>query len=237
MSAMIDFHTHILPAVDDGSDSVKTSIRMLSEEAAQGIDKVVLTPHFYANHDSPERFLERRNKAFGLLLDSLNEVEGVPKLYLGAEIHFFEGVSDCEFLSDMSIDMLYKNSRMVMIEMPMRKWSDRVLHEIDGIWHKQKLVPVIAHIDRYIEAMGMKNIPDELFQLPVVIQANSSFFIKRSSRKTAINMLRQGKINVLGSDCHDLDERKPNLLEAIRIIERYIGESGLEYISSQINAV
>ncbi len=237
MNAMIDFHTHILPSVDDGSDSVETSIAMLNAEVEQGINKVVLTPHFYANHDSPKRFLERRDKAVKRLEGAVKKLDNVPELFVGAEVYYFDGISDCEFLSELSIDLLHENRRCVMVEMPMRAWSERMIAELDGIWHKQKLVPVVAHIDRYIETMGIKKIPEMLFELPVLIQANSGFFIRRSSRKTALNMLRQEKIHLLGSDCHDLDERKPNLLEAIQIIERYVGESGLEYISSQIDAV
>ncbi|MBQ8395535.1 MAG: capsular polysaccharide biosynthesis protein, partial [Oscillospiraceae bacterium] len=63
MSKIIDFHTHVLPKIDDGSSSLKESIGMLRLEAEQGIETVVATPHFYANHDSPEAFLERRKMA------------------------------------------------------------------------------------------------------------------------------------------------------------------------------
>ena len=46
---MIDFHSHVLPGIDDGSDSVATSLAMLAEMKAQGIEAVFATPHFYAN--------------------------------------------------------------------------------------------------------------------------------------------------------------------------------------------
>ena len=70
----IDFHTHILPGIDDGSASVEESIELLKAEAAQGITKVVATPHFYANYDSPERFLERRAKAKVLLDEEIKKI-------------------------------------------------------------------------------------------------------------------------------------------------------------------
>ena len=59
MGAIIDFHSHILPGVDDGSQSVQESLAMLKMEAEQGIQHVIATPHFYPKHDSPEHFLER----------------------------------------------------------------------------------------------------------------------------------------------------------------------------------
>ena len=43
----IDFHCHILPKMDDGSDSINTSLAMLRAEHTQGVNRVVLTPHFY----------------------------------------------------------------------------------------------------------------------------------------------------------------------------------------------
>ena len=53
---MIDFHTHILPGIDDGSRNSEESIQMLNLEQEQDITKIVFTPHFYANRNSVERF-------------------------------------------------------------------------------------------------------------------------------------------------------------------------------------
>ena len=60
MSTVTDFHSHILPGVDDGSISVDESIAMLQMEARQGIRRVIATPHFYPQHDNLEKFLNRR---------------------------------------------------------------------------------------------------------------------------------------------------------------------------------
>ena len=43
---MTDYHSHILPGMDDGSRSVEESLSLLREEVRQGIDTVVMTPHF-----------------------------------------------------------------------------------------------------------------------------------------------------------------------------------------------
>ena len=44
---MTDQHTHILPGMDDGSRSPEMSLELLRAEAAQGVDTVILTPHYY----------------------------------------------------------------------------------------------------------------------------------------------------------------------------------------------
>lgn len=46
MANVVDFHTHILPGIDDGSKTSEESVAMLQMEAQQGIEHVVLTPHF-----------------------------------------------------------------------------------------------------------------------------------------------------------------------------------------------
>ena len=53
---MIDFHSHLLPGIDDGSDSISVTCTMLGAWKDQGITDVVTTPHFYADHNDPERF-------------------------------------------------------------------------------------------------------------------------------------------------------------------------------------
>lgn len=57
---LTDYHCHILPKMDDGSESVEMSIKMLEMMKLQGVDRIIATPHFYAHRErSVERFLER----------------------------------------------------------------------------------------------------------------------------------------------------------------------------------
>ena len=86
---MIDFHCHILPKMDDGSDSINTSLAMLREEHTQGVNRVVLTPHFYCEEESIEAFLQRRKKAFSALQTAISDqphTDDIPELCLGAEV-------------------------------------------------------------------------------------------------------------------------------------------------------
>ena len=56
---MIDFHTHILPGIDDGSHSTEMTKEMLRREAQMGVTHVYATPHFYAHRSNIGRFLEK----------------------------------------------------------------------------------------------------------------------------------------------------------------------------------
>ena len=223
MMPVIDFHTHVLPEIDDGSKSVEESLEMLRIEARQGIEHVVATPHFYANHDLPERFLEKRQKAKKKLEDALETEQGLPKVSVGAEVYFFAGISDCEYLRDMAIE----GTDCVMIEMPMKQWSDRSLRELYEIKQKQKLTPIIAHLDRYITPFTAKKTLVSLSELPVIIQVNSRFFTRRTTRGMALRFLREGRIHLIGSDCHDTNARLPDVDKALEVIS----ERGISYIN------
>ena len=43
---MIDIHTHLLFGVDDGPKTPEESVEMLKSAKAQGIDAMILTPHY-----------------------------------------------------------------------------------------------------------------------------------------------------------------------------------------------
>ncbi len=226
MNCIVDFHSHILPGIDDGSASVEQSVAMLQMEAAQGIDRVIATPHFYAQHHKPERFLEKRACAEALLRQELSLHPELPQVGIGAEVYYFNGISHCDVLSELTID----KKSYILIEMPLPPWNERMYRELEGIWIKQGLIPIIAHIDRYIAPLQTHKIPQRLAQLPVVIQANASFFLERSTKRMALRMLKQGMIHLLGSDCHNLSDRAPNLGSALQIISSKLGPQAISEI-------
>lgn len=233
MKGIVDFHSHILPAVDDGSESLKESMAMLKRSAEQGISHVVATPHFYPRHDSPERFLSRRREAELRLREEMAKYPGLPKLSIGAEVHYFPGISDSDILAELTINQ----KRCILIEMPMSPWTSNMYRELEGIQVKQGLTPIIAHIDRYIRPLKTNRIPEHLQELPVYVQANAGFFLDRFTAGMAIRLLRKDQIQLLGSDCHNLTTRVPNLGPAAQQIEKRLGCEVLERIRFYQNEV
>lgn len=224
---MIDFHSHILPKIDDGSSSINESLEMLTLTKQQGISHMVATPHFYASDTNPTDFIFKRNRAY----QSLNTaVEGraLPKIIPGAEVSYFEGISDCEELNSLRI----LGTSLIMIEMPMCRWSERMLSELSAIYEKSGLIPLIAHVDRYIKLLRDKKIIEKLSGIPVLIQANASFFIDKKSSRLALSMLSKEKIHFLGSDCHNTVSRRPNLGNAIEIINGKLGNEAIQRITA-----
>lgn len=223
---IIDFHSHILPGIDDGSADVAQSIEMLRLEAEQGITHVVATPHFYARHNTPEAFLRSREEAEAALRAEMAGCSGLPQLSIGAEVSFFRGMSDSEMLEQLAI----RGTRYILVEMPLPPWTDIHYRELEAIWSKRRLTPIIAHIDRYIGPFRTRGIPERLMELPVLVQANGDFFLDGGTASMALRMLRRGQIHLLGSDCHSTRSRKPNLGDAVQRIARKLGQEPLEQI-------
>ncbi len=202
MRKIIDFHTHILPAMDDGSRSVEESLAILQEEARQGVVAAILTPHFYAQQNSPEEFLARRAQAWQALLPHTG---GLPTLFLGAEVHYFEGIAAVQGLERLCIE----KTDLLLVEMPMCRWSSRMVDELVALNSRKDICVVLAHIERYLSMQSPQTI-QRLLSIGILFQANVSFFGDWQTRRKAIAMAQRGQIHLLGSDCHSMGTRRPN---------------------------
>lgn len=213
---MIDFHSHILPQTDDGSKSVDESLQMLRSLSQQGVTKVVATPHFYANDESVSDFIARRQKAFEKLEFSLTA--DMPEIILGAEVKYYEGISRMDNLRDLCV----YNTDILLLEMPMRKWTEYVLRELTDISCSGKFTLVIAHIDRYLKLQSKAAI-NELLNNGVMLQLNSDFVNNFFTKRQAINLIKNRAVHMLGSDCHNMSDRPPDIGKAYESIKKKLG--------------
>lgn len=204
---MTDVHCHVLPGMDDGSASVEESLAMLEALSAQGIGGVAATPHFYAEENSPEVFLRRRAESVRRLRERWQP--GLPALRLGAEVCYYQGISRCEELECFTIE----GTRLLLLEMPFERWTDRVLQEVWEIQSRPGITVVLAHIERYLCRQD-RSIWRTLAEWGVLNQCNASFFLDWRTRHRALRLLREGRIHLLGSDSHNMSSRPPRLGEA-----------------------
>ena len=220
---MIDFHSHILPAIDDGSKSLEQTENMLRLSWEQGVRHQVATPHFYADEMVPEDFLENRQRAYEQVLS----LEGdLPEIHLGAEVAYFSGISRSEAMQQLQIG----NSGLLLVEMPFVTWTDRVVKDVCQRMDRQGLTPVLAHVDRYAQRNCFPKYRDMLLSNGVLFQMNASAFLKRPDRNFALKQLKAGAIHFLGSDCHNTTTRTPNLGEAVQVIQKKIGDFAIPEI-------
>ena len=243
---MIDFHTHILPGIDDGSRDLDETVGLLREEVRQGVSTIVATPHFYANRISVEGFLRRRELSIQRLDGVLSHAEdffdfspkaGQPLLQMlaGAEVYFFPGMGRADKLRELCLrrmDDLQENpARHILIEMPFDQWNSDVLRELEDVMQKQRLQIVLAHVERYPEFQRDKRVWNQVMSLPLTLQINGGSLIKgRAKRKFCLALLKEKKNVILGSDCHNLSTRRPNLEEARALIAKKLGAGRLELL-------
>ena len=214
---MIDFHSHILPGIDDGSRSVEMSLQMLSALTAQGVDTVVASSHFYATRQSPQHFLSRRQRAYVQLREALPE--GMPEILLGAEVLYFPGISHMTELPQLCTE----GTNILLLEMPFERWSEYWVREVTELAVSSGLTLLLAHIERYYFQQPV-SVWDDFFDHGILAQANADFFLPFRTRRKAMKLLAAGRIHVLGSDAHNTDSRAPRLSEARAAITNKLGE-------------
>ena len=209
---IIDCHTHILPGIDDGAKDLDMSLEMLKEESKQGVDLIIATPHFYANLDRMDNFISRRAEAFEKLKPILEENPDFPKVKLGAEFAYFPGISKAEGIEQFCIE----GTKTLLLEMPFCSWDDRVLKEVNSLVNDRGFNIVLVQIERYLGFAGQREKLELLLYNQVYLQVNAEslcqegFFKKRKSAKL-ISWFEIGKVSLMGSDCHNLSSRIPNL--------------------------
>ena len=216
----------MLPGIDDGSKNVEMSLDMIRRSAEQGVEGIIFTPHFYADMNSPETFLNRRARALEALESNLDKLPQVPIYTVGAEVHYFRGISRIQDLESLCIG----KSDYILIEMPFRDWQPNMVEEIEEISKVLGLRVIIAHIERYLDQD--KRLVRRLIENPdLLIQCNAEFFIEKRTYLKAMRMFKKGQIDLLASDSHNLSSRRPNLAEAVGIIEKKDKRDTLDLIS------
>ena len=226
---MIDFHSHILPGIDDGSKSVCESIKLLEMLKEQGITKVVATPHFYANQNPVSEFMKKRKSAYETLAAEI--ADGLPHIILGAEVKYYEGISRLDNLDDLCIG----DSKLLLLEMPMKRWTEYTLRELSELNSRGSFRIVLAHVERYL-SFQPKLLIEDLTDSGILMQSNADFFLNLRSRFKAIKMLRNGQINFIGSDCHGVTFRPPHIGDAYSLIRRKFGDGFVDSMYSNINS-
>lgn len=208
----IDFHSHILPAADHGSQSVEQSMGLLRVAYDVGIRTVVATPHFYpAKRESVDSFLQRREYAYNKLIRALEDDETLRemKIIRGAEVMLSLSLYETENLEKLCIE----NTNTILIERnPSRTLSNEelnALYQVDDM----DLNVVIAHLDRYDEKSQQA-----LLKSGFDVQLNASAFSKFLKKSRYIEMSRLGYVKALGSDTHTDAETYHQFKKAVKLL-------------------
>lgn len=213
---MTDLHTHILPGVDDGAQSVKEALEMLQAQADQGVDTVALTPHYYGREESIQDFLTRRDAAFAQLSQAA-QGKNVPKMILGAEVAWMPDMAEWPEIEKLC----YQGTRTLLVELPVATWTDTTFRQLYKLENRWGITPIIAHFDRYFYCQKERNI-HRLLETGYPVQISAESICRPFIRWKPMSILKYCD-GILISDCHNMTERRPNISNAIRVIIQKLG--------------
>jgi protein-tyrosine phosphatase len=180
---MTDLHTHILPGMDDGAQSVEDALRMLHIQKQQGVDTVALTPHYYNNEETIDEFLARRKKAW-IELSPVARGPECPNMILGAEVAW---MPDMVSVPDLE-KLCYQDTNILLVELPTAPWTNAVFQQLYALENRRGVMPMIAHIDRYLGLQRRDNII-KLLELGYPIQVSAETLFHMNVRRKALELL------------------------------------------------
>ena len=190
----VDFHTHILPSVDHGSDSMETTLSQLKLACDHGITKIFATSHFYPHQHTVEAFIEKRNNAY---LKIKEAGISTPEIKLSAEVLLCDGLHRLEGLEKLCI----YGTNILLLELPFSSLSQGMIHSVKQLTKKGFEV-VLAHADRYPQERI-----ETLLDFGVKIQLNADSLASFFKRKALFDWLSRGLVVGIGSDIHGADKK------------------------------
>lgn len=224
-----DFHSHILPGIDDGAQTVDESLKMLDmmgQPFEDGSHYVVATPHFKyhdVDDDLINQYISDRNISFGKLKSA--DAKKSKNIVLGSEVALGRELSECNNLNKLVMG----SSDIIMLEMPFQPYKTWMYDAVAHIRYTHKLTPMIAHFERYASLYRREDYA-ELFEFPdAIFQFNASSLKVRKLRKLIISAIESGLPVVMGSDCHDTKSRIPDYHDGMHILEKKLDGDTFSY--------
>lgn len=219
---VVDFHSHILPAADHGSDSVETSLKQLKLASDDGITRIIATPHFYPHKHTLEKFLQKREECAKSLSDVCDG--SLPTVKLGAEVLLCQGLEKLQSLDKLCLC----GTDYLLLELPFSDFRQEYCYTVEKIL-KSGFKIVLAHVDRYPK----ENI-EQLIDVGIdMLQVNADSLDKLFKPKHILEWAKNGKVVALGSDIHGNDAKAYKRFTKAKAV---LGDS-LEFIAQKSDQI
>lgn len=213
MISICDVHSHILPGVDDGCADLAQTLQVLQTAHEQGVRDLIATPHFYKDKETADSFLQRRKAAYEELEP---HIPPDMRICLGAEVAYFNGISQYHGLEQLC----FGKSRYLLLELPFTPWDSNLHREIQNLVCIRGIIPVLAHIERYISLQSGRAI-ERIMESDALAQMNAEHLLRLFGGFRGRRMIKRGMVQLLGSDCHNNDTRPFNLGKAMDSLIKY----------------
>jgi protein-tyrosine phosphatase len=218
---MVDFHSHILPGVDDGSRDIEESIAMIKEAKEAGFDKIIITSHYIEDYFKVS--VAKRKEILEDLKKRVAQEKIDIELCLGNELFITSNVLN---LLDKEEICAQGFSRYILFELPFNNKPLNILEFINSI-KRRGMVPVLAHPERYSYFYKDPNEYNELAQEGVLFQVNYGSLLGQYGTRAEIlarYLIESNMVYFLGSDVHRPNSIYPRIHEALEIVQDLIGK-------------
>lgn len=225
ITGYFDIHSHILPGVDDGSKDMEMTLQMVDAAYAQGVRTMIATPHYYPGHKN--RSKSEIEAVYKETVSAVSEKYKDFTLLLGNEIYYKTEV--VELLKKKEIFTL-ADTRYVLVEFSTTA-EYRYLYNAVQQLVNNGYYPVLAHVERYQCLYKKEEKIAELINAGAYIQTNAENYrsgLFLAGRSYCMKLIKNGMVHFLGSDCHNMEERKPDFGNAVDYLEQKIEKKALE---------
>lgn len=219
MNGFIDIHTHILPGVDDGAESMQEACRLIQMAYRDGTRALFLTPHYRSDCRgySPRRIEE----IFSQLQAAAARETPDMQLYLGTEVRFDSEVPEKLLRGEV---LPLNGSRFVLLEFSRQALRTQILMGVSEIL-RYGYTPVIAHAERCDTFRRFPEQIAEIVHLGAYIQINADSVLGTNGfavKRFAHRLLKERKVHFVATDAHDSQNRTPMLNKCfLRISKKY----------------
>lgn len=210
---LTDLHCHILPGVDDGSKDMETSMKMLEIGYQNGIRRIIATPHYISNHLKYDE--DKLQKVFTAFTEEVYKVYPDMECYLGNEL-YVQG----QVLEDVKAGKVHTmaDSKYLLVEFSTKIAYHDMYKEMKNIV-QARYYPILAHMERFQCLTKHPERVDELAELGVYFQMNADSVLgKGADKKWCRKMLKENRIQFLGTDAHGTTHRTPKMEQAVKWI-------------------
>ncbi len=197
-----DIHTHILPSVDDGAQSVEDALELLCLQKNNGVERVMLTPHFYPQMEILADFLARGQQAYTAFM-SRWDANTMPQLQLGAEVHYSPALVEME-LEQLTLG----NGNYLLLELSDNEipaHAEQVIAEI----RRKGITPILAHVERCIYFRYRPELLLRLVQAGALAQISAKALQDKKDRGFGESCIKNGLGHIVASDLHGKDGKDP----------------------------
>jgi protein-tyrosine phosphatase len=199
---LIDLHSHILPALDDGALDMDDAVGMARQAAADGIRTVCATPHIRHDHDVVIAELETR--VAGLNAE-LRERGIDVEVLTGGEVAetALEGLSDDE----LAAVSLGGGGRWILVEPAPGPLGPSLAAAVDQL-RSRGFRSVVAHPERHA-ADRLEQRLAALVERGALVQVTAAMLEHEHAAPVIVRLTEHGLVHLLGSDAHSSHAGRP----------------------------